>query len=52
MNDQWRMHAASAGFVYFAVVFMVGFAHGTLRVFVFIPLLQENWAVLLDCRSY
>ena len=40
--------ALRAGLVYFALVFALGVALGTLRVFVLVPLFSETGAVLLE----
>ena len=40
--------AALAGLAYFALVFLIGFALGTVRVFVIVPAIGETAAVFLE----
>lgn len=37
-----------AGFVYFVIVFLIGFVLGTIRVLVFVPTIGELLAVLIE----
>lgn len=48
MERRALVHAALAGLAYFGIVFVAGFALGTMRVLLLIPRLGEIFSVLLE----